>query len=80
MKDKIKCTFADGFNLWEKIYAQFSFIAMGITGTVGILLVDWRWILPYLFIFGYGIMGVVMRHLACPRCPHLYVYNDCCKW
>jgi len=77
MKDKNECTLIDGFKIWQKIYAQFSFIAMGIIGGVGIALVDWRWALLYLFIFLYGIMGVVMRHLVCPRCPHLHVYNDC---
>ena len=77
MKDKTECTLANGFNLWEKKYAQSSFIGMGIIGTVGIMLVDWRWILPYLLIYAYGVLGVVMRHLVCPRCPHLFVYNDC---
>ena len=77
MKNKNECTLANGFNLWEKIWAQFSFIAMGIIGTVGIALVDWRWALIYFFIYLYGILGVVMRHLMCPRCPHLHVYNDC---
>ena len=80
MKVKSACTLADGFNLLEKIYAQFSFIAMGIIGTIGIVLVDWRWILPYLFIFYYGILGIVMRHLTCPRCQHLHVYNDCLQF
>lgn len=77
MKVDSGCTLADGFSLWEKIYAQFSFLSMCTIGTVGILLVDWRWSLAYLVIFGYGILGIVMRHLTCPRCPHLYVYNDC---
>lgn len=77
MKDKPECILAEGFNIWQKIYAQFSFISMGIIGTVGIALVDWRWALLYLFLYLYGIMGVVMRHLVCPRCPHLHVYNDC---
>ncbi len=77
MNNKTECKLADGFTLWEKIWAQFSFIAMGIIGAVGIALVDWRWALIYFFIYGYGIMGVVMRHLVCPRCPHLHVYNDC---
>jgi hypothetical protein len=77
MKDKNECILIEGFNIWQKIYAQFSFIAMGIIGSVGIALVDWRWALLYLFIYLYGIMGVVMRHLVCPRCPHLHVYNDC---
>jgi hypothetical protein len=80
MNDKIKCSLAEGFSIWEKFYAQFSFIAMGVIGTVGIALVDRRWILPYLFIYGYGILGIVMRHLVCPRCPHLHVYNDCLQF
>ena len=77
MKDKTECTLAKGFSLWEKVYAQSSFLGMGIIGTVGISLVDWRWIPPYLLIYAYGVMGVVMRHLVCPRCPHLFVYSDC---
>ena len=77
MKVKSECKLSDGFSIWEKMYAQFSFFAMGIIGTVGIALVDWRWIFPYLLIGVYGILGIVMRHLTCPRCPHLYVYNDC---
>lgn len=80
MKNKSDCTIANGFKLWEKIYAQFSFVALGIIGTVGILLVDWRWVLPYLLIYVYGILGIVMRHLTCPRCPHLHVYNDCLQF
>ena len=80
MKVKSECTLSEGFSLWEKIYAQFSFIAMGVIGTVGIGLVDWRWILPYLFICWYGIPGIVMRHLTCPRCPHLHVHNDCLQF
>jgi hypothetical protein len=77
LNEKIKCSLAEGFRLWEKIYAQFSFIAMGVIGTVGIVLADWPWILPYILINWYGIPGIVMRHLTCPRCPHLYVYGDC---
>ena len=77
MKNKTACTRANGFTLWEKIWAQCSFIAMGIIGAVGIARVDWRWALLYLVIYWYGIMGVVMRHVVCPRCPHLHVYNDC---
>jgi hypothetical protein len=80
MKDNINCSLAEGFSLWEKIYAQFSFIAMSVIGTVGIVLVDWPWILPYIFINWYGIPGIVMRHLACPRCPHLYKYGDCLQF
>ena len=80
MKDKSECTLANGFKLWEKIYAQFSFIATGVIGITGILLVDWRWVLPYLLIYVYGILGIVMRHLTCPRCPHLHEYNDCLQF
>ena len=77
MTDKAACTLANGFRLWEKIYAQGSFFGMGVFAVVGIALVDWRWVFPYLVIYAYGLMGVVMRHLACPRCPHLFVYDDC---
>ena len=71
------CHLANGFSLGEKIYAQVTFFTMGIAGTVAIALADWRWIFPYLVIYWYGIPGVVMRHLVCPRCPHLHVYGDC---
>lgn len=77
MKLNSACNLADGFSIREKIYAQSSFVAMGLSGTVGIALVDWRWVPPYLVIYLYGIMGIVMRHLNCPRCPHLHVYDDC---
>ncbi len=80
MKDKNKCARAGGFSLWEKIYTQFSFITMGVIGTAGIALVDWPWILPYIFINWYGIPGIVMRHLCCPRCPHLYKHGDCLQF
>lgn len=77
MKLGSACTLADGFSFREKLYAQFSFLAMGLTGAVGIALVDWRWVFPYVLIYAYGILGIVMRHLTCPRCPHLYVHGDC---
>ncbi len=77
MTGKAECTLANGFSLREKIWAQGSFFGMGIFAIVGIALVDWRWVFPYLVIYAYGIIGVVMRHLVCPRCPHLFVYNDC---
>lgn len=80
MKDKSECTLANGFKFWEKIYAQFSFIATGVIGITGILVVDWRWVLPYLLIYVYGILGIVMRHLTCPRCPHLHEYNNCLQF
>ncbi|MHC4445049.1 MAG: hypothetical protein ACYTF1_18920 [Planctomycetota bacterium] len=77
MKDSSKYPLAENFSLWEKIYAQFSFIAMGVLGTIGIILEDWIWIIPYVIVYWYGIPGIVMRHLTCPRCPHLYEYEDC---
>jgi hypothetical protein len=63
--------------MWEKAYAQLSFWAMGIAGTVGIVIADWPWVLPYIAIYWYGIPGIVMRHIVCPRCPHLHEYGDC---
>ena len=77
MNDNIKCSLAEGFSFWEKIYAQSSFIAMGVLGTIGILLEDWIWVIPYIFIYWYGIPGIVQRHLVCPRCPHLHEFGDC---
>ena len=80
MKLKSECTLADGFSFREKLYAQFSFFSLGVIGAVGIVLVDWRWVFPYFFVYGYGIPGIVMRHLTCPRCPHLHVYGDCLQF
>ncbi len=77
MIDPSECPLAEGFGLWEKAYAQLSFFTMGIVGTVGIFLMDWRWVLPYGIIYWYGIPGVIMRHLHCPRCPHLHEFDDC---
>ena len=71
------CLLAGGFRFWEKIYAQISFFGMGILGTIGIIFADWIWVIPYVFIYWYGIPGIVQRHLSCPRCPHLYEYGDC---
>ena len=77
MEDRGQCSLAEKFSRWEKIYAQTSFIAMGVLGTIGIILEDWIWIIPYVIVYWYGIPGIVMRHLNCPRCPHLYEYGDC---
>ncbi|MHC4708368.1 MAG: hypothetical protein ACYS8I_14925 [Planctomycetota bacterium] len=77
MKDTRQRSLAGKFSLWEKVYAQSSFIAMGTLGTIGIILEDWVWIIPYIIIYWYGIPGIVMRHLNCPRCPHLHEYGDC---
>ena len=71
------CSLAEGFSAREKAWAQVSFLTMGIVGTIGIALTDWRWVFPYIVIGWYGIPGIVMRHLLCPRCPHLHVYGDC---
>ena len=77
MKIKGQCSLTGKFSLWEKIYAQSSFIAMGVIGTIGIILEDWIWVIPYMAICWYGIPWIVMRHLICPRCPHLHEYGDC---
>lgn len=77
MDDNIKCSLREGFSLPEKLWAQFSFFAMGVIGTIGILLVDRYWVLPYILIYWYGIPGIIMRHLNCPRCPHLHMFGDC---
>ena len=80
MKDRRQCSLAEKFSFWEKFYAQFSFIAMGVLGTIGIILEDWIWVIPYIIICWYGIPGIVMRHLNCPRCPHLHKYGDCLQF
>jgi hypothetical protein len=77
MNREPECTLAEGFSVWEKAWAQLSFAAMGVLGTVGIVLTDWPWVLPYIVIYWYGVPGIVMRHIVCPRCPHLHVYGDC---
>lgn len=67
------------FSLREKLWAQVSFLAMGVTGTLAIALAPLGelWIWPYVALYWYGVPMVIMRHLACPRCAHLYVYDDC---
>ena len=77
MIDKHPCTLAKGFSIREKMWAQFSFFGMGIIGTIGIIQVNWKWAIPYSIVYWYGIIGVVMRHLNCPRCPHLHEFRDC---
>ena len=74
------CSLAEGFSLGEKIYAQVTFIGMGLFGTIGIILTDWVWVIPYVFVYWYGIPGIVQRHINCPRCPHLYIYGDCLQF
>jgi hypothetical protein len=75
-----ECHLSKGFSLSEKLYAQLTFNAMVFSGIAGIALADWRWLAPYLVLTVYGILGAVMRHFSCPRCPHLHVYNDCLQF
>lgn len=74
------CGYSKGFSLREKLWAQLSFFAMLISGTAGIAHAGWHWLAPYLFVAWYGVPGVVMRYLSCPRCPHLFVYGDCLQF
>ncbi len=37
-------------------------------------------VIPYIFVYWYGIPGIIQRHLNCPRCPHLYEYGDCLQF
>ena len=71
------CQLAEGFTVWEKVYAQGSFFTMGIIGTIALFRADFVMALPYIVIYWYGIPGIIMRHLNCPRCPHLHTYGDC---
>jgi hypothetical protein len=68
---------ACGFSLKEQIYAQITFHGWWISGFVGIALQNWIWAILYLFIVAYGILGIIQRHLTCPRCPHLHEYDSC---
>ena len=77
LDNNTSCSLSKGFSLREKIYAQSSFLAMGVIGMAGIIQQDWVWVFPYIFIYWYGIFGIVVRHLTCPRCPHLHKYGDC---
>ena len=74
---EVKCKLAEGFSLWEKVYAQSSFLLMALIGTVGIAVADWRWAPAYVLIHVYGFAGIIMRHVICPRCPHIHEYGDC---
>lgn len=80
MPDTTHCRYAVGFSLSEKVFAQITFNVFAIVGIVGIAIVDWRWAIPYAFFYLYGIPFVVMRHLSCPRCPHLKSYGDCVQF
>ena len=77
MAEDGQCTLTEKFTIREKLHAQFSFTTMGIVGTVGIILVDWIWVIPYIIVYWYGVPGVIMKHLTCPRCPHYWEFKDC---
>ncbi len=76
----VECRYANRFSFWEKLWAQGSFFVMQIVGTAGIARADWHWLVPYLAVAWYGMPGLIMRHVICPRCPHLYVYGDCLQF
>ncbi|MBT8350720.1 MAG: hypothetical protein KJO26_05750 [Deltaproteobacteria bacterium] len=77
MSNKQQCALAEGFSIWEKLWAQLSFFGIGIIGTIAITQYNWKWVIPYVIIYWYGIPGIIMRHLNCPRCPHLHEFGDC---
>ena len=77
MSNNHQCTLTEGFSIWEKLWAQLSFMGMGIIGTIAIIQYNWMWVFPYVFVYWYGIPGIIMRHTNCPRCPHLYEFGDC---
>lgn len=68
---------AKGFTIPQKIYAQITFNVFWITGIVAIWQSSVIWALVYFALVVIAIPGLVQRHLVCPRCPHLYQYNDC---
>ena len=65
------------FSLKEQIYAQVTFHGWWFSGFLGIVMQNWKWAVLYFFIVAFGILGVVQRHLTCPRCPHLFEYGAC---
>ena len=76
-KNKKHTHLACDFSLNEQIYAQITFHGFWISGFLGIALQNWKWAMLYLLIVVYGILGIVQRHLNCPRCPHLYEHGAC---
>lgn len=72
-----QCTLADAFSFWQKAYAQVTFFTFTIAASIGIARADWPWLIPYALVCWYGVPGIVMRHLSCPRCAHLHRYGDC---
>lgn len=77
MSNNDQCKLTKGFTIREKLWAQLSFFGMGIPGTIAIIEYNWLWVFPYVFVFWYGIPGIIMRHINCPRCPHFHEYGDC---
>lgn len=77
MKNNSSCHLAEGFTLPEKIFAQITFNGFWITALVAIWQQSVPGTLVYFALVAYGIVGLVQRRLACPRCPHLYQYGDC---
>ena len=71
------CTLSKGFSIKEKLFAQISFFGILITGTLGIILVDHLFVIPYVLIGWYGVPGLIQRYIVCPRCPHLHQFGDC---
>lgn len=71
------CHLAEGFSTREKIFAQVTFNAFWITGFIAIWPETIYGALAYAALVLYGIFGLVVRYLLCPRCPHLYKYGDC---
>lgn len=68
---------ACGYSRNEQIYAQITFHGWWIAGFIAIALQNWGWAMLYFLIVSYGILGIVQRHLTCPRCPHLHEYDSC---
>jgi hypothetical protein len=44
MSNKHQCALAEGFSLWEKLWAQLSFFGIGIIGTIAITQYNWKWV------------------------------------
>ncbi len=65
------------FSLYQQIYAQITFHGWWISGFLAIAVQNSIWAMLYLFIVAYGILGIIQRHLTCPRCPHLYEHGAC---
>ena len=71
------CALSKGFSIKEKLFAQISFFGILITGTLGIIWVDYLFVIPYVLIGWYGVPGIIQRYIVCPRCPHLHQFGDC---